>query len=88
MTLDASGNLVLYVNGASVLAVTAQAAPTVSRSHLYLGKSWWNQDAILNGGLADLAFALGTVFSAADAASLDCGTGCSTPGCSHRRARR
>ena len=69
LTLDAAGGVVYYVNGAQVFSAATNAAATTTRTHLYLGKSWWNGDPFFKGALSDFQFALGTVFSAYDVAN-------------------
>jgi hypothetical protein len=80
MTVDESGWLAYYIDGARVIATQANVAQTKTRTHLYLGKSWWigtgAPDRFFKGALSNFQFALGTAFSAYDAANLYNGAGC------------
>ena len=83
VTIDASGSVSLYANGVAALQcdVGAGVPRSVLRTHLYLGASWWpvpvtDNKVFLNGALADFQFALGTAFTAVDAANLYSGVGC------------
>ena len=67
VTFDSSGNFVVYVNGASVYSDSfGSAIPTTTRTHLYLGKSWWSADPYLNGAMKDFQLAAGTTLSLYD----------------------
>ena len=70
LTLDASGNYVVYVNGVVQYSGPIHPANYATRSHLYLGKSWWSSDPLLNGAIKDFQFALGIVFTQSEVNTL------------------
>ena len=65
-TFDSSGNFAVYVNGISIYSDGfGSSIPTTTRTHLYLGKSFWS-NPYLNGAIKDFQFAAGAVFTAID----------------------
>jgi RHS repeat-associated protein len=54
-TLDGSGHVVIYKNGAQIATGTVPAARNVARSIGYLGRSLWVGDSYYDGGIADVA---------------------------------
>lgn len=81
LTLDGAGGVAFYVDGGAVFARPGRGlvAANATRTHTYLGRAWWNSDALYNGSLADFQFGLGAVFSADDVANLALGRGCPQP---------
>lgn len=78
VTVDSAGVVVVYVNGAAVMSAagTVGPPPPATRSHLYLGRSWFTGDPLLPGALSDLQFALGAVLTPRDVRSMAQGRGC------------
>ena len=70
-TLDpaGSGTWKFYINGVLVGSAVRQYPRSVLRSKNYLGKSNWNVDAYLNGGLKDFRM-YNRVLSAAEVSTL------------------
>ena len=70
-TLDpaGSGTWKFYINGVLVGSAVLQYPRSVLRSKNYLGKSNWNVDAYLNGGLKDFRM-YNRVLSAAEVSTL------------------
>ena len=54
-TLDpaGSGTWVIYINGAQVVSQAGPYPSSILRSNNFLGKSNWNSDSYLNGGIKD-----------------------------------
>lgn len=54
-TLDGSGNVKIFVNGAEVSSGTLQLPLTIERTNNYIGRSNWSSDGFFNGALNELA---------------------------------
>lgn len=76
VTLTAQGVIALYVNGVGVFASGTNIAPTVARTHMYLGKSLWSADSLFNGAISDFQFANGFAFTPYDVGNMYAGYGC------------
>lgn len=78
VTLSSQGMWAVYVNGVSVAFGSTNVAETVTRQFTYIGRScwlnpsWWQGTGtgFLNGAIKDFQFALGTAFTASEAAYL------------------
>jgi hypothetical protein len=80
MTVDAAGFVALYANGSRVFSTTTNAARTVPRPNMYLGKSNWG-DPLYAGALATFHIAEGYVLTDKDVQNHYSNAGCPTPAC-------
>lgn len=70
VTFDAAGGVVIFVNGTSVFTGTSSVAAMATRTHLFLGKSWYVKEAYFNGALSNFQLMLGTALTPFDAKNM------------------
>ena len=80
-TVGGTGVYTLYVNGTQTYQAQSQGVQNTTRSHLYIGKSWYTSalDPLFAGSFSSFGIAAGVELTAYDAQKLFNGMGCPQP---------